>query len=323
MASKTASKTTEISFNIPSREEYLKRFKGRNTEVNNTSESSVKPAEPAETAEIAEIAEPAKTAVKALVEKPDLSFDIPTKEEYSKRFESSKTEGFSGISPEEKSQVKPCDKPCVKTEETSKEKKNIKDSSFPFPRCYSGVSSVEPRVKPEGKPQAKLSIFESKFLSKMEKTILPENIKVVMLNLFEILATQVSRQKFDERIMFHNEILLSTLSRIESYYNYRKNTIQQDKSKFTLEFKYSVNTVIGKYSYENPEVELDQNHPIMNVIIKELINLAKNNNYIIKNDSFDSPNFDVSESCNDWMQCNMCRTITFVKTDVKTDVKGE
>jgi hypothetical protein len=338
MASKPASKTTEISFNIPSREEYLKRFKGTNIEVATTSEnskienSSVKPVEITVTSE---------TAVKAMVEKPDLYFDIPTKEEYSKRFESSKTEGSSGISPEEKSQVKscdnPCDKPCIKIEETSKEKKCIKDASYPFPICYSGVVPtgpvnigvlvetvgaiwpVEPCVDLEKEPSVKPSVFESKFLYRMEISTLPENIKVVVLNTFEKLATKVNQQSINERNRFHNGILLTKLSKIEDYYKNEKNNVLVRKTKnikeFTLGFKYSFTTLIN-----NLEIETCPEQPIKKVIIEELINFAKDNNYIVKSDIFDEPTYN-EESSIDWIERQTTRRITFVNTNVELEIE--
>ena len=181
------SKPTGPSFHIPSRED-LKRFEEKNTEVSKTSESSVKPVEPSE------------IAVKTPAGKSDISFDIPTKEEHSKRFEK-KDEGFSGISPEEKSQIKSCIKP----------EDSFCDSSSPFSECYSGI------------PQAKLSVFESRFLSTMEKSTLSENIKIVILNVFEPLATKINKRGFEERNNFHNVILLSKFSIIEEYYKEKKN----------------------------------------------------------------------------------------------------
>jgi len=311
-----ATKSSDQDFHFPIPMRKTKPEKENNTSsIESSSNEGFSGVSPAEKSQL-------NSCDKTPVEKSDFSLDIPTKAEYSKRFEKSLEQSLE--SSENPVEEDTCDKYDECKLSVLMEKLNLVLEKLTTEND-SGSNSLQTKINTdiskisEENLREERSVFESRFLNEVEKSILPENIKVVVLKVCEILATKANYQTISERNYFHNTFLMKKFSKIEDHYKDQKNMILAKKAmnnnEFTLLFTYPHDSLIEN-SYEYSEVELCKNHPIKNVLVEELIKVAKDNGYIVKNDIINNrsvigkPNPSI-----DWIEFDINRKITFIKME--------
>jgi len=186
----------------------------------------------------------------------------------------------------------------------------------------------------------KPDVFDKKFLVQMTKSTLPnewnssggeyrrcslsEKIKMVVLEVFEVLATKISpedRENFDG-------FLRDKFSKIEKYYCSHKNNFisrkQNNDNEIILHFEYVFHAPLGNTSEIDLELECREKQPIIKAIVDEIIALANFHNYIIKDDNFRNDMFKLAKLRThneiltfnfNWVDYKIYRTITLIKNE--------
>jgi hypothetical protein len=276
------SESTNDSFHIPTKEEYEKMHKGKNIEVNNTTEGS------------------SGVLSEEKIEKhieTGSSSGIPPEERDEKIIE---TGSSSGIPPEEKPRGNSCGEKNIE----------IKDSS--------SVETVPSKGKPN--PEEPLSIkscpFESRFLNLLKKSKLPEKVKNAEMNIYESKATIINQvSECDVRDKFHNEYLIRKFTNTERIYNSYVNELIHNNNK-ELVFTYTFNTPAKSISIEEAKVEIGSHNPVSNAILQSIIEQSLLKGFLLTNDVFSDLEVDNGFK-GLWynIQWNVKRTLTFAKKE--------
>ena len=315
------SKTSEQDFHIPTTEDIRKRTQEKNTSNNSSNEgfSGVPPEE------------------KSLVNSRDKNIeevppvDKPQVNSCDKNIEVINTSDSSKLDSVDKSQVNPFGGLLLNSfikliseliekvdpeisEELSKVEKN-ENSNTSDNTSEEITSSLA-----EESPENKICPFESKFLNRLGRSDLPENIKNSIKNEYEAKARIINQtSKYDARDDFHNRFLIEKVNGAEiTYQKLFNQLIKNNNTEITQ--SYRIISPVKLISIEEAKIEIEKGSPGLIEIIRSIIEQSLLKGYLVTNDVLSDlkAKTDITDYPN-YMEWTITRTITFAKNDVKSE----